>query len=225
MTARVVMEIMKSIISEEGHPTTIVNDNGPCYASEYFKQEMQKYGIQHITILPHYPQSNGFAEVYVKMCKGILQKAKDAGDDPHPVMMIYHNTQHGPNQKSPVEIICGKKAHSDLPMANAALWGKGLVKETLISAKNQHKADDNQLIEGQIVMYKTPPEKIWRKATVVKYLRHKSYNIKSEDGGIYCHTWQHQAIQTKTSCKLQGTTSLTSTATHGSKAQEICVSA
>ena len=40
-------------------------------------------------------------------------------------------------------------------------------------------------------MYKTPPEKIWRKATIVKYLRHKSYNIKSEDGGIYCHTWQH----------------------------------
>ena len=37
MTARVVMETMKSIISEEGYPTTIVSDNGPCYASEYFK--------------------------------------------------------------------------------------------------------------------------------------------------------------------------------------------
>ena len=34
-------------------------------------------------------------------------------------------------------------------------------------------------------MYKTPPEKIWRKATVVKYLRHKSYDINSEDGGVY----------------------------------------
>ena len=33
MTARVVTEIMKSIFSEEGHPTTIVSDNGPCYAS------------------------------------------------------------------------------------------------------------------------------------------------------------------------------------------------
>ena len=37
MTARVVMEIMKSIISEEGCPTTIVSYNGPCYASEYFQ--------------------------------------------------------------------------------------------------------------------------------------------------------------------------------------------
>ena len=54
MTARVVTEIMKSIIS--------VSDNGPCYASEYFKQEMQKYDIQHIKTLPHHPQSNGFAE-------------------------------------------------------------------------------------------------------------------------------------------------------------------
>ena len=33
MTARVVTEIMKSIISEEGHPTTIVSDSGPYYAS------------------------------------------------------------------------------------------------------------------------------------------------------------------------------------------------
>ena len=78
-----------------------------------------------------------------------------------------------------------------LPMANAALQTKGLVEETLISAKNQHKANENQLIEGQAVMYKTPPEKIWRSATIVyKYLRHKSY-IKSEDGGIYHCTQQH----------------------------------
>ena len=35
MTARVVTEVMKSIVSEEG-------DNSPCYASEYFKQEMPK---------------------------------------------------------------------------------------------------------------------------------------------------------------------------------------
>ena len=141
MTARVVTEIMKSIISEEGHPTTIVSDNGPCYASEYFNQEMQKYGIEHIMTLPHYPQSNGFAEVYVKICKGIIQKAKDAGEDLHLAMMIYHNTPLGPKQKSPLEILHGRKAHSDLPMANAALQAKGLVEETLISAKNQHKAN------------------------------------------------------------------------------------
>ena len=163
ITARVVMEIIKSIISEEGHPATIVSDNGPCYASEYFKQEMQKNGIQHITTSPHYPQSNGFVEVYVKICKGILQKAKDAGEDPHLAMMVYCNTPLGPNQKSPIKILHGKKACSDLPMANVALQAKHLVEETLISAQNQHKADENQLIEGQTAMYKTLPEKIWGK--------------------------------------------------------------
>ena len=165
MTARVVMEIMKSIISVEGHAATIVSDNGPCYASEYFKQQIQKYSIQHIMTLHHYSQSNAFAEVYFKISKGILQKAKDAREDLHLAMMVYHNTLLGPNQKSPVETLCGKKAHNELPMANAALQAKGLVKETLLSAKNQ-------LLEGQTVMYKTPPEKIWRKATVVKYLGH-----------------------------------------------------
>ena len=120
---------------------------------------MQKYGIQHIMTSPHYPQSNGFVKVYVKICKGILQKAKDAGEDPHLAMMVYCNTPLGPNQKSPAEILHGNKAHSDLPMANAALQVRGLVEETLISTKNQHKADENQLPEGQTVMYKTPSGK------------------------------------------------------------------
>ena len=106
--------------------------------------------------------------------------------------MVYWNTPLGPNEKSPGEILHGKKAHSDLPIANAALQRKGLVEETLFSTKTQHKADENQLIEGQTVMYKTPPEQTWRKATVVvKYLGHKSHDIKSEESGTYCCTWQH----------------------------------
>ena len=106
-------------------------------------------------------------------------------------MMVNHNTVLGLNQKSPADILYGNKAHSDLPMANAALQVKGLIEETPISTRNQHKADENQLLEGQTVMYKTPPEKTWRKAIVLKYLRHKSYDIKSENGGTYCHTQQH----------------------------------
>ena len=76
MTARVVTEVMKSIISEEGHPATIVSDNGPCCDSEYFTQEMQKYGIQHMMTLPHYPQSNEFAKAYVKTAKEFSRKPK-----------------------------------------------------------------------------------------------------------------------------------------------------
>ena len=71
--------------------------------------------------LPHYPQSNEFAEVYVKICNGIFQKAKDAEEVPHLAMMVYHNIMLGPNQKSPAELLHGNKAHSDLPMANAAM--------------------------------------------------------------------------------------------------------
>ena len=129
MTARVVTEIMKSIFSEEGHPTTIVSDNGPCYASEYFKQEMQKYDIQHITTLPHYSQNNGFAEVYVKICKGICQKAQDAREDPYLAKMIYCNTPLGPYQKIPADILHGRKACSDLPMERLLCEQKVLLRK------------------------------------------------------------------------------------------------
>ena len=76
MTARVLMETMKSIISEEGHPTTIVSGNGPCYTSEYFKQEMQKNSIQHITTSPHYPRAMGLLKSMSKFAREFSKKPK-----------------------------------------------------------------------------------------------------------------------------------------------------
>ena len=81
MTAWADTEMLKSIFTEYGLPTCIVSDNGPCYTSECFATEMHKLGIQHITTSPHHHQSNGLAEVYVKITKHILQKAKDTNED------------------------------------------------------------------------------------------------------------------------------------------------
>ena len=157
MTARVVTEIIKSIFSEYGLPTTIISDNGPCYVAEYFQQEMKKLGIAHVTTSPHYHQSNGMAEAYVKIIKGLLKKAKATGEDPHLAMMIYRTTPLGPNMPSPMEILHGRKARSDLPNSAAALRAQSILPAN--ATENEHKADENQLKEGQIVMFLTPPEK------------------------------------------------------------------
>ena len=61
-------------------------------AVKYFKEMMKKMGIHHITTSPHHHQSNGLAEGYVRIIKSLLQKAKETGDDPHAVTLIYHST-------------------------------------------------------------------------------------------------------------------------------------
>ena len=190
MTAQAVTEMLKSIKAEYGLPTCIISDNGPCYALEYFAAEMHKLRIQHIATSPHHNQSNGLAEVYVKITKHILQKAKDTSEDPHLAMMVYQTTFLGPDHPSPMEILHGCKAWSNLPLANAALKAKGLIHTAVESTKIQHNTD-NQLKAGQWVMFKTPPEKTWRKAVVLKNLGHRSYKICAEDNTMYRCTRFH----------------------------------
>ena len=190
-TARVVTEIMKSIISVEGLSSYHCQWQWPMLCLRILQARNADIWHSALNNFTSLPLEQWVCWSLCQNLQGNSPKSQRCWRKSNLAMMGYCNTLLDPNQKSPVEILCGKKAHSDMSMANAALWAKGLVEGTLTSAKNQHKADVNQLIEGQTVMYKTHPEKIWRKATVVKYLRHKSYDVKSEDGGTYCCTHEH----------------------------------
>ena len=53
------------------------------------------------------------------------------------------------------------------------------------STHNQQNADKNPLKEVECLMYKTPPEKTWKKVVVLKYLGHRSYQICAKDGAVY----------------------------------------
>lgn len=48
---------------------------------------MAEYNVNHITRSPHYPQSNGLAEKYVK---NLFQKAQEEGKDLYQCLMVYH---------------------------------------------------------------------------------------------------------------------------------------
>ena len=88
MTAQHVINHFKLIFLEYGWPDTLVSDNGPCYASEAFTQIMQDYNANHITSLPHYPQSNGLAEKPVQIVKNLFHKAREEGGDLFKALMI-----------------------------------------------------------------------------------------------------------------------------------------
>ena len=101
LTACVVTEHMKAIFSEFGTPHSIVSDNGPCYAAQYFADAMAEWGINHIKVSPHHHQANGLAEGYVCIVKQLLTKAKESGHNPHKAIAIYRTTPLSDKLPSP----------------------------------------------------------------------------------------------------------------------------
>ena len=120
MTAHHVAIHIKQIFAEYGWPDVLVSDNGPCYASEIFKRLNEEDQVNHITILPHYPQSNGLAEKYIQIVKNLFHKAKEEGQDLHKCLMAYRNTPLSSHLQSPMQILSNRATRSTLPLSNAA---------------------------------------------------------------------------------------------------------
>ena len=49
------------------------------HTAEVFTNLMREYSINHITSSPHYPQSNGLAEMYVQIIKNLFYKVAKEG--------------------------------------------------------------------------------------------------------------------------------------------------
>ena len=122
---------------------------------------MPSYHVNHITSSPHYPQSNGLAEKYVQIVKSLFYKAKEEGKDFYKCLMIYCNTPLTGSLQSPMQILQGRNARSDLSMSNAARKQLGIKPEI-----NRNNAKDavlamHDLHVGQDVMYQDSTSTCW----------------------------------------------------------------
>ena len=67
-TSQSIITSLSSIFARHGIPEELISDNGPQYSSQDFEDFAKRYGFQHTTSSPHYPQGNGLAEDYEASC-------------------------------------------------------------------------------------------------------------------------------------------------------------
>ena len=189
MTGQHIASQFKLIYSEYGWPETVVSDNGPCYTSEIFNNLMIEYNVNHITSLPHYPQSNGLAEKYVHIVKNLFYKAKEEAKDLYKCLMVCCNTPLSSNLQSPMQILASRSARSNLPMSNAARRQKGLDCKHLRTQYKNEQVPSHDLHFDQAVMYQDPNDKRWYPATITRLCQEpRSYIITTKQGVQYRKT-------------------------------------
>lgn len=195
-----VIRKLKAHFARQGIPDIVVSDNGPQYASQEFKRFCQLWEIQHKTSSPGYPQSNGMAESAVKTAKRLMMKAKAAGEDPYLSMLDHRNTPSQGLETSPAQRLLSRRTRTLLPTRDSLLQPE--VKHTTQARMdrqmrqaryyNKSAKDMDTLERGDRVRIQPfEPRTIWRKATVVEPVDHRSYAVRLDNGGVLRRNRRH----------------------------------
>ena len=111
--------VLDRIFSTHGVPETLTTDNGPPYSSDAMSEYSKHMGFQLTPVTPDDPQSNGFAENFVKqMCKLVhtaVAEKKDPRAEVHNYLLHYRATPHSTTEYSPAELLFGRRIKTKLP--------------------------------------------------------------------------------------------------------------
>ena len=191
-SSKATQEYLKELFAMHGIPETLYSDNGPQFSAFSFKEFCKEWGLQHKTSSPHYPQSNGFIESMVKTVKGTLKKAHKDRIDPYMSLLCLHTTPISSSLPSPMELLVGRKAKSNLPVTmRNPLPNRESIYSALESRKfnqKQHydttaRAELPTLSLGQPVRIQDQHSGTWTVAKVVeKCVEPRSYVIETPNG-------------------------------------------
>ena len=110
---------LKSFFSRHGIPEIIIADNGPEFLAATFSKFAEEWGFNHLTCSPHYPKSNGEAEIAGHTAKDLMNKS----EDPYLALLSYRSTPLH-NGYTPAELLMGRKLRFTLPLVPEKLTPK-----------------------------------------------------------------------------------------------------
>ena len=181
------------VFTELGRPFVLRSDNGPCYSSREFHNFLSFYQVDHITSSPHHPQSNGFAEALVGITKKLMEKSVKEGKPWNYGLLQYRTTPISSTLPSPLEMLTGRKPHSNLPQIPSSIGlnmdTSRICKELLRRQPTATSTGATELEPGQPVFVKEVHGNVWRTATVDQPAAEPdSYWVRFPDNSILRRT-------------------------------------
>ena len=107
--------ILEEWFCDHGMPEVLCTDNAPQYASAAIADCSIEWSFTSETSSPHYPQSNGFAESFVKIIKHMLQHAKHSGTNPRIALQNLKATPVNAKVPLPYQMLYNCKIHTTIP--------------------------------------------------------------------------------------------------------------
>ncbi|KAK7108980.1 hypothetical protein V1264_013102 [Littorina saxatilis] len=187
-TSNIVIRALKQMFSEHGIPSKLISDNGPQFSSDAFVTFAREWAFDHITSSPRYPRSNGMSERHVQTVKDALQKASQARTDPDLALLCLRTTPLSSSIPSPLEILTGRKARSNMPIKLNSLPNS--IREELQDRQNvqkmyhdRHAKDLPVLQPGQQARVQDYQTGKWIPATVTGLRAEpRSYQLATQQG-------------------------------------------
>lgn len=199
-TSSTTISCLQKIFAIEGLPQTLVSDNGSQYTSEEFEAFCHLNSIDHLTIAPFHPASNGLAERAVRTFKESFTKLMLESNDRELALFkylsTYRTTPDPLTGKSPAELLHGRQPRNVL----SVLLPKQYPKTTLIT---KFHVDDEVYARNYNRCGK------WITGIITKVIGNKMYHVQTSTGILRRH--QNQ-LRKRFSVSPEQSTSTTSEA-------------
>ena len=200
-TSRQLITTLRYIFSLTGAPEVMRCDNGPQYTAKRFRDFLQRWDVQIKPSTPHYPQSNGHAEVTVKAVKHLIAKCSESGDldnDDFAMGLLELRNTPRADGRSPAQILFGHSLRSNIPVHHSAFakeHQKAMEECDRIRINNQGKADARynksaktlpSFAIGHHVNIQNPKTGQWDKNGIIVGIgENRDYLVKLNSGRIY----------------------------------------
>lgn len=187
------INFLKHLFSIFGLCEHVVTDNGPPFTSKEVANFFQNLGIKLTHSPPYHPQTNGLAEVQVKLIKNCIRKAiiekRKINEAITQLLFDYRNSIHSTTGEKPSQLMFNRslRVKWDLTLPK-------VVKAQQAQVRHAGGVTTRELQIGEKVLARNySKEGRWSSGTVQKRLGPVTYLI-SLDNGIYWKRHINQLI-------------------------------
>ena len=185
-TANSLINALKGVYCDFRLPRRVLTDNGPCFKSQKFVEFHAKLSISVEKSSAYNHQSVGSVERMVPTIKQIMNKN---AENAWIAMLIFRATDIPGINKSPSEILNGRKFRTNLPMIDVHQKSSESEIESLAEkrlSKSNKGQELSRLPVGTSILYDLNPDSTkikhptWLKGTVKNRLNGRKYEILTD---------------------------------------------